>query len=83
MLGQYSTGRSSSFDSRIFVYELTGMADNEATVGQAAPIRTSSSQFIQVPYGRMNEEMRRITMLGGKIVSIRPLGAASDAAAEE
>jgi phycocyanin-associated rod protein len=29
--------------------------------------------FIKVPYSRMNEEMQRITRMGGKIVSIKPL----------
>ena len=36
-------------------------------------IRRSGSVFITVPLKRMNEEMRRITRLGGKIVSIKPL----------
>lgn len=48
----------------------------------STPIRKSGSVFITVPYGRMNQEMQRITRMGGKIVSIRPLeevGAASNA----
>ena len=37
-------------------------------------IRKSGSGYsTTVPYTRMNQEMQRITRLGGKIVSIRPL----------
>jgi ferredoxin--NADP+ reductase len=45
------------------------------------PIRKSGSVFLTVPYARMNQEMQRITRMGGKIVSIRPIeevGAASN-----
>jgi len=35
-------------------------------------IRQSGSVFFTVPYSRMNQEMRRITRLGGRIVSIKP-----------
>ncbi|MEA5463850.1 phycobilisome linker polypeptide [Leptothoe sp. PORK10 BA2] len=73
MLGQYSTSRLSTADSRMFVYELTGLNENEVTVNHQAPIRQSHTQFVQVPFHRMNEEMQRIGLLGGKIVSIRPL----------
>jgi ferredoxin--NADP+ reductase len=37
------------------------------------PIRQSGSVFITVPYNRMNQEMQRITRMGGEIVSIRPV----------
>ncbi|MBF2096978.1 MAG: phycobilisome linker polypeptide, partial [Gloeomargaritaceae cyanobacterium C42_A2020_066] len=37
------------------------------------PIRQSGSVFITVPYSRMNDEMRRIARLGGKIVRIHSL----------
>lgn len=60
----------STADSRIFVYEVTGLRQNERTITRSYPVRNSSSLFIQVPYSRMNDEMRRITRLGGKIVSI-------------
>jgi ferredoxin--NADP+ reductase len=36
-------------------------------------IRKSGSVFFTVPYKRMNQEMRRITRMGGRIVSIKPL----------
>ncbi|MBT9313596.1 phycobilisome linker polypeptide [Leptothoe kymatousa] len=77
MLGQYSTSRLSTTDSRIFVYELAGLNENEVTANHRSPIRQSHTQFVQVPFHRMNEEMQRISLLGGKIVSIRPLNSVS------
>ena len=57
--------------SRIFVYEVVGLRQNEETDQTNYPIRKSGSVFIRVPYNRMNQEMQRITRLGGKIVSIQ------------
>ena len=68
--------------SRLFLYEVQGLRQNAGTDLMGTPIRKSGSVFITVPYGRMNQEMQRITRMGGKIVSIRPLeevGAASNA----
>ncbi|MGF1524044.1 MAG: phycobilisome linker polypeptide [Leptolyngbyaceae cyanobacterium] len=73
MLGQYATSQASSVDSRIFVYEVAGLAQNEVTAGHQSPIRSSDNQFIQVPFHRMNEVMRWVTRMGGEIVSIQPL----------
>lgn len=73
MLGQYATSKASSLDRRIFVYEVIGLRESEITAGHQAPIRQSHGQFLQVPFHRMNEEMRRITLLGGRVVNIRPL----------
>ncbi|MEO0535947.1 MAG: phycobilisome linker polypeptide [Cyanobacteria bacterium P01_A01_bin.123] len=75
MLGQYSTSGVSGLENRIFVYEVAGLRQNEVTVSHQSPIRTSDNQSIQVPFHRMNEVMRSITLLGGKIVNIRPLNA--------
>ncbi|MEC4812382.1 MAG: phycobilisome linker polypeptide [Scytonema sp. PMC 1069.18] len=61
--------------SRIFVYEVVGLRQSEETDKTNYPIRKSGSVFIRVPYNRMNQEMRRITRLGGRIVSIQPLSA--------
>lgn len=77
MLGQHATSGTSTVDSRIFVYEVTGLSQNEVTAQSRSPIRSSNSQFLQVPFHRMNEEMRRILRLGGEIVDIRPLNASS------
>ncbi|MFG6101484.1 phycobilisome linker polypeptide [Leptothoe sp. EHU-05/26/07-4] len=73
MLGQYSTSTLSTSDNRMFVYELSGLSENEVTFIHQSPIRQSHTQFIQVPFHRMNEEMQRIHLLGGTIVNIRPL----------
>lgn len=73
MLGQLARTSSASASNRIFVYEVTGLRQNEQTETINYPVRNSSSYFVQVPYNRMNDEMRRITRLGGKIVNIRPL----------
>ncbi|HLP88436.1 MAG TPA: phycobilisome linker polypeptide [Nostocaceae cyanobacterium] len=61
--------------SRVFVYEVVGLRQSEETDQTNYPIRKSGSVFIRVPYNRMNQEMRRITRLGGKIVSIQPITA--------
>ncbi len=63
---------SSISGSRIFVYEVEGMRQSSETDQTTSPIRRSGNVFIAVPYDRMNQEMRRITRMGGKIVSIRP-----------
>ena len=59
--------------SRVFVYEVVGLRQSEETDKVGYPIRQSGSVFIRVPYNRMNQEMRRITRMGGKIVSIQPV----------
>ncbi|MEL6319069.1 MAG: phycobilisome linker polypeptide [Cyanobacteria bacterium J06626_14] len=75
MLGQRATSPSSSLDNRIFVYEISGLQQNEVTVSHQSPIRSSDRQYLQVPFHRMSEEMKRINLLGGKITDIRPLNA--------
>ncbi|MEH2446167.1 MAG: ferredoxin-NADP reductase [Nostoc sp.] len=61
--------------SRVFVYEVVGLRQSEETDQTNYSIRKSGSVFIRVPYNRMNQEMRRITRLGGTIVSIQPITA--------
>jgi sulfite reductase alpha subunit-like flavoprotein len=75
MLGQSALTRAAGpgADNRVYVYEVTGLRQSDQTDKATYPIRTSGSTFIQVPYSRMNEEMRRITRLGGQIVSIQSL----------
>jgi ferredoxin--NADP+ reductase len=55
------------------VYEVVGLRQNSATDQMNHSIRQSGSVFITVPYNRMNQEMQRITRMGGQIVSIQPL----------
>lgn len=58
--------------SRVYLYEVVGLSQSDVTDRMNAPIRRSGSVFITVPYNRMNQEMQRITRMGGQIVSIRP-----------
>ena len=76
MFGQTTAGRtaSSSAGTRMFRYEVTGLRQSDRTDQNAYPIRQSGSTFVTVPYGRMNEEMQRITRMGGTIVGITPVG---------
>lgn len=74
-----SSGNASSVAAgRLFVYEIQGLKQNAETDGMNYPIRQSGSTFITVPYNRMNQEMQRITRMGGKIVSIRPVNGDSE-----
>lgn len=82
MIGQNAFGTSTASPSkgRMFLYEVSGMRQTWETDKNDYPIRNSGSIFIKVPYNRMNQEMQRITRLGGEIVSIKPLN--SDASDE-
>jgi sulfite reductase alpha subunit-like flavoprotein len=60
--------------SRIFVYEVSGLKQNDQSDKNTYPVRLSGSVFIKVPYNRMNEEMQRITRQGGTILSIKSMG---------
>ena len=69
MLGQLS----SSAAGRIFVDEVAGLKQNEQNDKNSYPVRNSGTICDKVPYNRMNEEMQRLTRMGGTIVSIKPL----------
>nr|ABV01994.1 CpcD [Arthrospira platensis Sp-11] len=75
MLGYISAGKmgSSPSGARFFKYEVVGMRQNDETDKTEYQIRSSGSRFVIVPYNRMNQEMRRINRMGGKIVSIEPM----------
>ncbi|MBD2198683.1 MULTISPECIES: phycobilisome linker polypeptide [Calothrix] len=77
MLGKsaLTRGSSTSSEDRVFIYEVEGLRQSEQTDNNRYQIRNSSTILIQVPYSRMNEEMRRISRLGGKIVGIRTASA--------
>lgn len=73
MLGQSALVSSNgAAANRVFVYEVSGLRQTEASENNAYEFRRSGSVFLKVPYTRMNEEMRRISRLGGTIVSIKP-----------
>ncbi len=59
-------------NSRVFVFEVEGMRQGGDSDQLTYPIRRSGTVSITVPYERMNQEMRRISRLGGRIVNIRP-----------
>lgn len=67
----------SAANNRIFVYEVIGLRDGMSD-GSTEKVRRSGTTFITVPYARMNQEMRRIAKMGGKILSIRPFAATSE-----
>jgi ferredoxin--NADP+ reductase len=75
-----STAANSANSNRLFIYEVVGLSQNGDTDSLTSPLRRSGSVLITVPYNRMNQEMRRISRLGGQIVSIRPVN--SDASVE-
>jgi phycocyanin-associated, rod len=79
MLGQIS-GRTSN---RYFRYEVVGLRQSEETQKVDYLIRSSATEFIRVPENRMNQEMQRITRLGGKIVSVQPLNTESKTNSEQ
>ncbi|MBE9045019.1 ferredoxin-NADP reductase [Pleurocapsales cyanobacterium LEGE 10410] len=66
------TGSNTEYKNRLFVYEVEGLSRN--SIDTKVPIRSSGTVFITVPYSRMNQEMRRINSLGGKVISIKPAG---------
>lgn len=59
--------------SRVFLYEIVGLRQSEETDNMGYPIRRSGSVFLTVPYNQMNETMRRVSRMGGRIVSIQLL----------
>lgn len=74
MLGQYANSTAAGKDNRFFIYEVSGLAPSDVSARSQWSSRSSASQFFQVPFHRMNEEMQRLTALGGKIINIWPLG---------
>ena len=77
MFGQTALGKASvsGSKSRMFRFEVQGLRQNDESDKLSYSIRRSGSTFVTVPYGRMNEEMQRISRLGGKIVNITAISA--------
>jgi ferredoxin--NADP+ reductase len=73
--GAVEGAANTELGSRVFLYEVVGLRQSEEIDQTNYQIRKSGSVFIRVPYNRMNQEMRRITRLGGTIVSIQPVTA--------
>ena len=85
MLGGSSLVRAGNSPSanRVFLYEVKGLRQSDESDKNSYPVRRSGSVFIRVPYARMNEEMLRISRLGGEIVNIKPIGSEETAEASE
>ncbi len=64
---------NTEYKNRLFVYEVVGLSQNGNTSNLSYPIRRSGSIYLTVPYSRMNQEMQRISRLGGQIVNITPV----------
>ncbi len=65
---------NTQYKNRLFIYEVEGLSQNGNSSDTQAPIRSSGTTLITVPYSRMNQEMRRINSLGGKVIKIKPVG---------
>jgi len=57
----------------VFLYQITNLPSYPQSDRIRYLIRRNGNVFIRVPQERMSQEMRRINLLGGKIVSIKPL----------
>lgn len=68
-----TSSRQSDAGNRLFVYEVIGLGQSTTADSLDYPVRRSGSTFVTVPLKRMNQEMRRITRMGGQIIGIRPL----------
>ena len=66
------SSNNTQYKSRLFIYEVEGLSQNGNSSNAKVPIRSSGTTFITVPYSRMNQEMRRINSLGGKVINIKP-----------
>jgi phycocyanin-associated rod protein len=64
---------NSTIANRSFRFEVIGLHQNVVTDYSHYAIRSSASEFITVPFSRLNQELQRINRLGGKIVDIQPL----------
>jgi len=67
-----SVTSTTSYNQRMFTVEVVGLRQSPATETLNYPIRQSGLVCLQVPYARLNQEMRRIQRWGGRIVRIRP-----------
>jgi len=73
MYGQTTVSTPNSAASRMYRIEVEGMRQSSESDKQSYAIRKSGSVFFTVPYSRMNEQVRRINRMGGKIINIQPL----------
>lgn len=74
-------GETTSFGSRVYVFEVVGLGQGTDAGINKPVVRQSGSTCFQVPYNRMSQTVQRISRMGGKILSIRPLSEAGGSAA--
>ncbi len=74
------SANSIEYNNRSFLYEVVGLKNGNAIASDL--VRKSGTTLIRVPYNRMNQELQRITRLGGQIISIKPLDQVSVTGAE-
>ncbi len=75
-LGNVETyANNSEYGDRLFALEVAGLAAQKGNLKLSYPtVRKSGNTFISVPYQRMSQEIKKITRLGGQIVSIKQIG---------
>ena len=79
--GAAGSASSTEYNNRSFLYEVVGLKGGNGITNDL--VRKSGTTWITVPYNRMNQEMQRITRLGGQIISIKPLDQVSATGAEK
>ncbi|MEM9274749.1 MAG: ferredoxin-NADP reductase [Cyanobacteria bacterium P01_F01_bin.143] len=79
--GAAGSASSTEYNNRSFLYEVVGLKGGNGITNDL--VRKSGTTWITVPYNRMNQEMQRITRLGGQIISIKPLDQVSTTGAEK
>ncbi len=62
-------------NGRVFLYEVVIQPQTSGLKKINGLMYRQGKLLLKVPYERMNEEMQRIQRLGGKIVTITPVGA--------
>jgi hypothetical protein len=71
-----SKATNNCLEDRVFLYEVI-FGSQRIPVNSAIRLTPQRGKILlKVPYSRMNQEMQRISRLGGKIVSIKPLSSA-------
>lgn len=77
MFGQstsVSSTSSSDNGNRMYRIEVQGMGQRVDPDRISYRIRSTGTTYLSVPYNRLSEQMQRINRMGGKILSIEPLG---------
>lgn len=77
MSGMTTTGSAvmSDYSDRAVLIEVTGLNRQD--------IMKTSNYQVKVPFSRMNEEMRNISRLGGKVAKVTVVGAGSSESASD